>query len=315
MYANINNLPRPFRAGDLLYYLRMKTERTTKGELTDKEVLRLGDLAAKIRTEILKMLKKAGSGHSAGPLGLTDIFTALYFKVLNHDPKHPEWEERDRLFLSNGHVAPVRYVTMAEAGYFPIAELKTFRQFGSRLQGHPEHRFLPGLENTSGPLGDGLSQAVGMAYAGLMDKKPWQVYCVMSDGELAAGINWEGFLFAHKYRLRNLTMIIDRNYIQIDGFTEDIMPIEPLSDKLAAFGLHVLEIDGHNLREIVAATEEAKATWDRPTVIIAHTIPGKGVSFMERDPAWHGKPPNAEELKRALKELRTLSGAIQSEAS
>lgn len=282
--------------------------------LTEKKLLALEATANTIRQDILTMLTTAGSGHSAGPLGMADIFTALYFHVLHHDPQRPGWKDRDRLFLSNGHIAPVRYATMAHAGYFPKSELATLRTFGSRLQGHPEVRMLPALENTSGPLGDGSSQAVGAAYAAKMDGAPWHVYCVMSDGELEAGITWEAALFASRNQLHNLTWIIDRNNIQIDGYTEDIMPLEPLHEKFAAFGFAVLEIDGHNIREFVDACDRAKATWESPTVIIAHTIPGKGVDFMEFEPSWHGKPPKDKaELNRALRELRTLGGKIQSE--
>ncbi|MBI1908399.1 transketolase [Candidatus Uhrbacteria bacterium] len=282
--------------------------------LTEKKLLTLEAKANAIREDILTMLTTAGSGHSAGPLGMADIFTALYFHVLHHDPKRPAWAERDRLFLSNGHIAPVRYVTMAHAGYFPTSELATLRKFGSRLQGHPEVRMLPGLENTSGPLGDGSSQAAGAAYAAKLDSAAWHTYCVMSDGELEAGITWEAALFASRYRLNNLTWIIDRNNIQIDGYTEDIMPLEPLHEKFAAFGFTVIEIDGHNIREFVDACDRAKATFEAPTVIIAHTIPGKGVDFMEFEPAWHGKPPKDRvELNKALRELRTLGGKIESE--
>ncbi len=282
--------------------------------LTEKKLLVLEKQANEIRQDILSMLTTAGSGHSAGPLGMADIFTALYFHVLNHDPKRPNWKERDRLFLSNGHIVPVRYVSMAHAGYFPRSELATLRKFGSRLQGHPEIRSLPGLENTSGPLGDGSSQAVGSAYVAKLDRLPWHTYCVMSDGELAAGITWEAALFAAKYQLNNLTWIIDRNNIQIDGYTEDIMPLETLRDKFTAFGFTVLEIDGHNIRQFVEACDRSAATWETPTVIIAHTIPGKGVKFMEFEPAWHGKPPkDKNELNAALRDLRTLGGKIDNE--
>jgi transketolase len=288
--------------------------RQTISGITDAQIRKLELKANTIRQDVLKMLTNAGSGHAAGPLGMADIFTTLYFHVMNHNPRKPQWAERDRLFLSNGHIVPIRYAAMAHAGYFPISELDTLRQFGSRLQGHPEHRILPALENTSGPLGDGSSQAVGTAYVGKMEKAPWHVYCVMSDGELAAGITWEAALFAGRNKLHNLTWIIDRNNIQIDGYTEDIMPLEPLHEKFASFGFTVLEIDGHNIREFVDACDRTKTTWETPTVIIAHTIPGKGVSFMEFEPIWHGKPPAAgEELNSALKELRTLNGKIQSE--
>lgn len=287
----------------------------TISSINDADVRKLELLANTIREDILKMLVAAGSGHSAGPLGMADIFTALYFHILRHNPKRPHWEGRDRLFLSNGHIAPVRYATMAHAGYLPIKELATLRKFGSRLQGHPEMHFLPGLENTSGPLGDGSSQAVGTAYAAKMDSAPWHTYCVLSDGELECGITWEAAMFAAKNKLNNLTWIVDRNNIQIDGYTEDIMPLEPVRDKFAAFGWNVLEIDGHNMRDIISACDRGESTWEAPTVIIAHTIPGKGVSFMECEPSWHGKPPNKKtELSAALKELRTLGGRISNES-
>lgn len=273
----------------------------------------LEEKANQIREDIIKMLLEAGSGHSAGPLGMADVFTALYSHILNHDPKNPEWEERDRLFLSNGHICPVRYAAMAHAGYFPIKELMTLRKLGSRLQGHPERTKLPGVETTSGPLGSGLAQASGYAYASRMDQRKFQIYCICSDGEHDAGNHWEAVLFAGKYKLSNLTAIVDRNNIQIDGHTEDVMPLEPLEDKYKAFNWHVLHIDGHNFQEIIDACEHAKAVYEKPTVIVAHTIPGKGVSFMENLPEWHGKPPNAEEAKKALHELRTLRGKIKSE--
>ena len=266
-----------------------------------------------VRQDIVEMLVEAGSGHSAGPLGMADIFTALYFHILNHDPKKPDWADRDRLVLSNGHICPVLYATMARAGYFPLEELKTLRKLGSRLQGHPHRGTLPGIETTSGPLGSGLSQAAGMALAAKMDRKKYNIYCLMSDGEHDTGNLWEAVLFAGKNRLSNITAIIDRNNIQIDGFTEDVMPLEPLRDKYESFGWHVLEIDGHNIEAIVDACNEAKAVFEKPTVIIAHTIPGKGVSFMEADYLWHGMPPNKEQARKALHELRTLGGKIKSE--
>lgn len=281
--------------------------------LTDAEVKELEIKAEKIRETIIEMLVAAGSGHTAGPLGMADIFTALYFRVLQHDPKNPNWDERDRLMLSNGHITPVRYATMAHAGYFPVEECLTLRKFGSRLQGHPEREKLPGVETTSGPLGSGLSQAAGYAYAARMDKKKFQVYCAMSDGEHNEGNVWEAMLFAGKNKLSNLTAIIDRNNIQIDGNTEDIMPLEPFRDKYEAFNWHVLEVDGHNIPQFIAACDEAKAIYEKPTVIIAHTIPGKGVKEIEKDFRWHGKPPKPEEGKKFLDELRTLGGKISSE--
>ncbi len=281
--------------------------------LHEKKLKFLEEKANEIRETLIETLLEAGSGHSAGPLGMADIFTAFYFHILNHNPKHPEWPERDRLVLSNGHICPIRYVTMAHAGYFPIQELKTLRKINSRLQGHPHRAALPGMETTSGPLGSGLSQAVGMALAGRMDKKKYRVYCLTSDGEHDAGNTWEAIMFAGKNKLSNLTVVVDRNNIQIDGFTEGIMPLEPLADKYRAFNWHVLEADGHNIEQFVDAVNEARAIYEKPTVIIAHTIPGKGVSFMENDFNWHGKPPNKEEAAKALAELRTLGGQIKSE--
>jgi transketolase len=289
----------------------MPPRRHSAAGITDEEVRHLEILANTIREDVLTMLATAKSGHSAGPLGTADIFAALYFHILHIDPHQPTWEERDRFFLSNGHIVPVQYVTMAHAGFFPKAELNTLRQFGSRLQGHPEIRHLPGLENTSGPLGDGSSQAVGAAYSARMDRKEWHTYCMLSDGELECGITWEAAMFAAKYQLNNLTWIIDRNNIQIDGYTEDIMPLESIRDKFTSFGWNVLEIDGHNIRDIVNACDRGASTFEAPTVIIAHTIPGKGVSFMEFEPSWHGKPPNnRQQLNTALKELRTLNGTL-----
>ena len=259
------------------------------------------------------MLLEAGSGHSAGPLGMADVFTALYWEVLNIDPKNPTMPDRDRVVLSNGHIAPVWYATLANRGFFPREELKTLRKIDSRLQGHPHVGTTPGVENTGGPLGQGLSQAIGMTLAAKMDQKKYQVYALLSDGEHDEGQVWEAVLFAGKNKLANLTAIIDRNNIQIDGYTEEIMPLEPLKAKYEAFNWHVLEVDGHNLKEIVDACSQAKAIVEKPVVIIAHTIPGKGVDFMEYKYEWHGKPPNKEEAQLALKELRTLGGKIRSE--
>jgi len=273
----------------------------------------LKTIANKIREDIINMLVAAGSGHSAGPLGMADVFTALYFEIMDFDPALPEHPDRDRLILSNGHICPVRYAAMAEAGFFPVEELLTLRKLGSRLQGHPERLKLPGVETTSGPLGSGLAQASGYALAAKMDGRKFRVYCVTSDGEHEEGNHWEAVMFAGKNNLNNLTAIVDRNNIQIDGFTEDIMPLEPLVEKYKAFNWSVIDINGHNFEEIVDAANKAKAIFENPTVIIAHTIPGKGVKFMENKFEWHGKPPNKEEAKQALHELRTLGGRIKSE--
>lgn len=291
--------------------------------LSDSKIRELELKANTIRQDIIKMLVEAGSGHSAGPLGMADVFTSLYFHILNVDPKKPDMPDRDRLVLSNGHICPVLYCTMAHAGFFPLEELKTLRKFGSRLQGHPHREALPGLETTSGPLGSGLSQASGMAIVGKMDKAPWRVYCLTSDGEHDEGNTWEAAMLAAKYKLDNLTAIMDRNNIQIDGLTEDVMPLDNLKDKYEAFGWHVIEVDGHNIQQIVDAVEESKTIHGKPTMILAHTIPGKGVDFMENNYLWHGAPPDAgdvagapkkgEQAKEALKELRTLRGKIRSE--
>ena len=261
--------------------------------------------AASVRRSIITMLEQAGSGHTAGALGLADIMTALYFAVLHVSPENPDWDERDLFVMSNGHCAPVLYATLAERGFFPRTELATLRQFGSRLQGHPERQALPGIETTSGPLGSGLSQASGMAYhVRYLHPQPKRfVYCLMGDGELDEGNIWEAAMFASKYDLGNLIGIVDRNNIQIGGSTEDVMPLEDLRGKWRSFGWHVQEIDGHNMESICEAMSMARAVTDRPSVIIAHTIPGKGVDFMEGDYHWHGKVPTVEEAQRALAQL------------
>lgn len=281
--------------------------------VTDDDIEDLEEIAERVRETVIEMLVAAGSGHTAGPLGMADIFTAFYFHILKHDPKNPGWDERDRLILSNGHITPVRYAAMAHAGYFPVKECLTLRKFGTRLQGHPERERLPAVETTSGPLGSGLGQAAGYAYGARMDGRKFRVYCLMSDGEQDAGNTWESAMFAGNNRLSNLTAVIDRNNIQINGMTEDVMPLENLRGKYEAFNWHVLEVDGHNIRQFADAVEEAKAIHEKPTVIIAHTIPGKGVPEIEFDYRWHGKPPTKEEAKRFLHELRTLRGKVKSE--
>lgn len=282
-----------------------------KNKLT---IVQLEKKANDIRQDIIKMLEHAKSGHSAGPLGMADLFAALYFDVLKHDPKKPNWDQRDLLLLSNGHCVPVQYAAMAHAGYFDRKELMTLRQFGSRLQGHPERTKLPGLETTSGPLGCGLSQACGMALAMRMNKDHHRwVYVVMGDGEINEGNVWEAAMLASKYRLNNIIAIIDRNNIQIDGPTEDVMPLEDLKAKWEAFGWHVIEIDGNNMEAVIDACAMGRAVAEKPVMIIAHTVPGKGVDFMEYDFRWHGAQPNAEQAKEALRELRTLRGKIVGE--
>ena len=282
-----------------------------RNKISDMKQLKL--IANMIREDVVRMLMEAKSGHSAGSIGLADIFTALYFNVLYHDPKNPEWPDRDRLVLSNGHVCPVMYAAMANAGYFPKEELLTLRKLGSRLQGHPHKGTLPGIENSSGPLGQGLSIAVGMALVAKRERKKWRVYCITSDGEHDEGQIWEAALLAAKYRLGNLTVLMDRNNIQIDGFTEEVLPLEPLTEKYRAFGWHVIEVDGHNIKKIIDACEESKAIYGKPTMIIAHTIPGKGISFMEFLTEWHGKPPSKEEAEEAIKMLGLERSLIEEE--
>lgn len=288
--------------------------------LTDDKRHELELLANDIRMTLVDILEDAKSGHTAGPLGMADIFTAFYFHILNHKPDDPMWEDRDRLILSNGHIVPIRYATMAHAGYFSIEEAKTLRKFGSRIQGHPERDRLPCMENTSGPLGSGLSQSAGIAYGARMDGKDFRTYCLLSDAEHQAGNLWEAAMFAGVNKLSNLTAVIDRNNIQINGMTEDIMPLEPFREKYEAFNWHVLDVDGHNLEDFVSAVEHAKAVYEKPTVIIAHTIPGKGIKEIEFDFRWHGAPPGKgpddkvakeDQEKVFLQELRTLRGKIE----
>jgi len=283
------------------------------GEIHEKKIKFLEETANRLREDVIKMVSHAGSGHIAGPLGMADIIAALYFHILNHNHKKPDWPDRDRFVLSNGHTCPVLYAALARAGYFPLEELRTLRQISSRLQGHPHRVSLPGLETTSGPLGSGLSQAIGMALAAKLDRKKYRVYCMMSDGEHDEGNTWEAAMFAGKNKLNNLTAIIDRNNIQIDGFTENVMPLEPLRDKYESFNWHVVEINGHDFHDIISAVAEAHAIYEKPTVIIAHTIPGKGVDFMQYDYLWHSKSFKPGEREAALKELRTLGGKIKSE--
>jgi transketolase len=263
-----------------------------------------------VRQGIIRSLLAAGSGHPAGSLDMADVFTAFYFHLLRHDPQNPDWEERDRLLLSCGHIAPVRYSAMAYAGYFPVDELLTLRKFGTRLQGHPERISLPGLETTSGPLGEGLAQGTGMALGAKMDGADWRVYVVTSDGEHQCGLHWEAMMTAAKFKLDNLTCVVDRNFIQIDGSTEDVMPLEPLADKYRAFNWEVFTCDGNDIGAFIATVERAKAVRGKPQVVIANTVPGKGVSFMEHDYLWHGKPPKADEADVALRELLAAREAI-----
>jgi transketolase len=280
--------------------------------LPDEQIKQLKLTANTIRQDIINMLVEAGSGHSAGPLGMSDVFTSVFFAHINHDPQNPSKPDRDRVVLSNGHICPVLYATMANVGYFPREELKTLRKFGTRLQGHPHRGALPGLETTSGPLGSGLSQSSGMALAAKSDGAPWRVVCLLSDGEHDEGNLWEAVLLAAKYKLDNLVAIVDRNKIQIDGNTEDVMPLDPFADKYRAFNWNVIEIDGHDFNQIVEALDQAKEFKGKPTVIVANTIAGKGVDFMEGKYEWHGKPPNKEEAEKALEQLKAEEERIKS---
>lgn len=319
-----------------------------KKKSIDIERLSIKDLeryANDIRQDIIHMLLAAGSGHSAGPLGMADVFTSLYFSIANITPETRRAADRDRVVLSNAHICPVLYATLAERGYMPKHELLTLRKLGTRLQGHSCNHYLPNLpiETCGGPLAQGISQAVGLALASRMNAKmnagarsdtpsskalrgagergaskklpTWHTWCLMGDGELDEGQCWEAFMLAGKERLRELTVFVDRNNIQIDGFTENIMPLEPLTDKFRAFNWSVIEIDGHNHREIISAAKKARAIYEHPTVIVCHTIPGKGVDFMENDFTWHGKPPNAQEAELALHELRTLRGHLKNDSN
>lgn len=281
--------------------------------LTDQKISELQHKANEIRISIIEMLAKAKSGHTAGPLGMADIFTYLYFHAMKHDPKNPTWADRDRVVLSNGHICPVLYATMAHAGYFPVDELMTLRQFGSRLQGHPHREYLPMLETSSGPLGSGLSQAVGMAISDKIDfgrTSPRHIYALLSDGEHNEGQIWEAGLLGAKEKLGNLIAIIDRNNIQIDGYTEDIMPLAPLYEKWKSFGWHVQEIDGHDFRAIDEAVLQAQVQFEKPSIIVAHTVPGKGVSFMEHRYEWHGTPPGISEVPGAPKKDAQTQAAL-----
>jgi transketolase len=281
--------------------------------ITDDKVHELEEISMDVRETIIRMLAEAGSGHTAGPLGMADMMTAFYFHILNHRPDEPMWDDRDRLILSNGHTVPVRYAVMAHAGYFPIEDIENnLRAYGSPYQGHPERTRIPALETTSGPLGSGLGQAAGIAYAADMDDRDFHVYCMMSDGEQDAGNIWESAMFAGANELGNLTGVMDRNNIQINGHTEDVMPLEELVDKYEAFGWHVIEIDGHNIEQFVDACNEAQAIYEDPTLILAHTIPGKGIDEIEFEPGWHGKPPEKGKQETAfLQKLRTLEGKIE----
>jgi transketolase len=269
----------------------------------DLSIPELEKMARQLRRDVITMIATAGSGHPGGSLSAADIVTALYFKVMRHDPKTPQWPDRDRFVLSKGHAAPILYAALAECGYFPVEELSTLRKLDSRLQGHTDRTLTPGVEMSAGSLGQGLSYGIGIALAGGLDKRDYRVYVLLGDGECDEGQVWEAAMFAPHHRMDNITAIIDHNDLQLDGRVCDIMALEPLTDKWRAFNWNVLEINGHDIKEILQALKKAGEVIGKPTVIIAHTIKGKGVSFMEGNVDFHGKAPNPQETEQALKEL------------
>ena len=282
--------------------------------ITETNIKHITTKARDIRISIIEMLARAKSGHPGGPLGLADIYAVLYFHSMNHNPKEPFMSDRDRLVISNGHTCPVLYAAMAHAGYFSVDTLMQLRQFGSVLQGHPHREFLPSLETSSGPLGSGLSQAVGMAIADKRDHGslyPRYIYCMLSDGELDEGQSWEAALLAPREHLGNLIAIVDRNYIQIDGNTENIIPLDPLDKKWESFNWHVQSVDGHDIAAIATAIEQAKKESEKPSIIIARTIPGQGVSYMENRFEWHGTPPGISEVAGAPKKEEQVEIALR----
>ena len=269
----------------------------------DVSTAELKEMAKKLRRHVISMIATAGSGHPGGSLSAADIITALYFKILSYNPENPQWADRDRFVLSKGHAAPILYAALAEAGYFPTAELATLRKLDSRLQGHADRKFTPGVEMSAGSLGMGLSFAIGIALAARLDSKTYRTYVLLSDGECEEGQTWEAALSAAHFELDNLTAIVDYNGIQLSGWTCDIMNLEPFARKWQAFGWHTINIDGHDFDQILSACQRSEKTRNKPTVIIARTVKGKGVSFMENNVAFHGKAPTPEEADRALKEL------------
>ncbi len=269
------------------------------------EINDLQTAARSIRVSIINALAAAGSGHTGGSLGLADVFAALYFKVMNHRPAQADWDGRDRLILSIGHVAPVLYASLAHAGYFPVDEMLSLRKLGSRLQGHPgRDHGLPGLELSAGSLGQGLSVATGMALTAKMDALSWKVYCVMGDGELQEGSVWEAAMSAAHHKLNNIVAIVDRNGLQIDGKNADVMELEPLADKWCSFGWSVFECDGNNMHDLISTFNAVNTNPQKPTVILAHTLMGKGVAEIENDYKWHGRAPSIEEAARFLAQLK-----------
>ena len=287
----------------MLNHSKISLESTPQGNRFNLSIAELKEMAKKLRRHVITMIATAGSGHPGGSLSAADIVTALYFKILHHNPKNPHWPDRDRFILSKGHAAPILYAALAETGYFPLAELSTLRRLDSRLQGHPDSNFTPGVEMSAGSLGMGLSFAIGVALAARLDSKGYRTYVLLSDGECEEGQTWEAALSAAHFKVDNLTTIVDYNGIQLSGRTCDIMNLEPFIRKWQAFGWHTIDIDGHDLNQILSACQEAEKMRGKPTVIIARTIKGKGVSFMENNVAFHGKAPTWEEAERALKEL------------
>lgn len=283
-------------SNSLTYYnLAMFEQETSITELTER--------AKKLRRHVITMTATAGSGHPGGSLSAADIITALYFKVMRHNPKNPDWQDRDRFILSKGHAAPILYAALAECGYFPVEELSSLRKLDSRLQGHTDRTLTPGVEMSAGSLGQGLSFGIGIVLAGKLDLRNYKVYVLLGDGECDEGQVWEAAMAAAHFRVDNLVAIVDRNQQQLNGYCSDIMNIEPLADKWRAFSWQVLEIDGHDFQQILTAFDQAREVKGKPTVIIAHTIKGKGVSFMENNVEFHGKAPTPEEAEKALKEL------------
>jgi len=284
-------------------HIKVPPETASQANIFNLSIEELKEMAKKLRRHVITMTATAGSGHPGGSLSAADIITALYFKAMHHDPQNPQWPDRDRFILSKGHAAPILYAALAESGYFPVAELATLRKLDSRLQGHTDRNLTPGVEMSAGSLGMGLSFGIGVALAAKLDHRDYRTYVLLSDGECDEGQTWEAALSAAHFKIDNLTAIVDCNQIQLTGWTRDIMNLEPFTQKWQAFGWHTIDIDGHDFNQILAAFKEAEKIKNKPPVIIARTIKGKGVSFMENNPKFHGKAPTPEEAERALKEL------------
>ncbi|PIU56222.1 MAG: transketolase [Chloroflexi bacterium CG07_land_8_20_14_0_80_45_17] len=284
-------------------HIKLPPETAPQANIFNLSIEELKEMAKKLRRHVITMTATAGSGHPGGSLSAADIITALYFKAMHHNPQNPQWPDRDRFILSKGHAAPILYAALAESGYFPVEELATLRKLDSRLQGHTDRNLTPGVEMSAGSLGMGLSFGIGVALAAKLDHRDYRTYVLLSDGECDEGQTWEAALSAAHFKIDNLTAIVDCNRIQLTGWTRDIMNLEPLSQKWQAFGWHTIDVDGHDFNQILAAFQEAEKIKNKPPVIIARTIKGKGVSFMENNAKFHGKAPTPEEAERALKEL------------